>query len=1274
MTVTGIDGLLSGSKVADLASALRFSTEENQKLAFDHHFRTLDAAPSDQVDLDALRLCVRLLPSRTHEIASYERIEQFYLSRIIHIKDDTECLYLLAEICLSNHQLGHEVLRSVTKSILEKVAKARQNDTNGSDYSDDAELQTVVAYLGFLKASFWLPPTQLHYITSDLLESLLACIGVDGLDGYAHDALSALFHLLKLPGARTINPYALAFGSSYADHIRIHSDVDPKIFDDSLFIRYEELPAEYFSKNSGKAFRSWFQWIDHATANNIKLNTIKSPFYWSTLRKGLLDGFADQRRYCLGIIHQSVMLSDTDINTPYMNFKAENKSATASQYERYSTLFETVVLDRYVNQSQARLPEMSVLFGPQSLISPSWTTALLSAALSSKVQDGIRKLVGNWYINYIINETDSAVAHVDFFVEGFLPWATQGSLFTSTLTSSRITTQCAHGVNLANALTKLVLAIPQESSLLTDIFSYILETGGKIFAPAVLYLVEGILGGLKTRTFVLSATDANLILRVSRLPSLPEIAADLLTVYCKQLGDYVPPDLIQGPNVSSYDPLEARIAELERHPLTQRDGAHKTLNHFQTEEHQSLRAFKDDLVATKHKAIQYEAFGPACKKIISILDHVDKNSTEVDDLLEVLDAFWEEADRLEYHRSTVIHIPDVFFHPTCIHFCVQTKLDSSYTSPLITLLSKVLWKMQRLTEGRAYILPMLGTALRKACFLDPSIMAILPLDDFLVQFINNPPSPKREFLFEAVFGHKLQQYISHRDYEFYYGPREWHGYAAIIDLISRFPESQASVADRVLDRILEPWRTQKPPVPIVSKWKNVFQLQVMMLLVESCVNGSNFDHYLDGFMNALVVEHWPRHRFLLEWTITRIYYRDSTKTQSILHNLANLDENSPMHIASLMKLAMLVAPFVDSEEFTLQCVIQLIPFSASPKVQIRHEAHWLFPIAFGLAKERGWSTITDNPGFLALDKYIRSLDKFNTMPSTIRTLKFDAVQDFSLTNIFQGHYLSIETPELERVAQEDFQTLYKNDQTNLSTLHIPNSRIPLGSSPIQKLPPISSPPPNTDLPSSTPNNPQDPPPTFFQTKANFDLSSLLPPPGPPSSQNTRPASVILIASLIDNPTNLGGLSRISESFGLEALYIDDVRKTAHKDFKATSVTSEKHFPIHELKISAVPAFLTQLKTKGYEVVGIEQTDRSGMLGDEPKRLEGDDNGKGEVLGTLPRKCVLVLGSERGGISKEVLAAVDRCVEIRTVGVTRSLNVQTAGGIAVFEWWREWGGK
>ncbi|PVI04278.1 hypothetical protein DM02DRAFT_586503 [Periconia macrospinosa] len=1236
----------------DIEAILQFSNEETRRVAFDHYFKTLEAAPSDQIHLDALRLCVRLLSSRENT-SPYEQIETFFLSRIPRKLEDVECHYLLAEICLSNPELAHRVFSSILKYIAANISPIEQHSSSGSDFLDETNLHNIVAYLHFLKTSFWLPSDQLHYITPELLKILVACIGIDNLDEAAQDTLSAFLHLLAKPSVYIIN--------------------QEKVIDNSLFVRYQELPIEYFINTGGKSFRLWFQWVTHATANNIQLEAIQLPFYWSTLRTGLLTGFAEQRRYCLGIMHQSIILSDVDIDTPHMNLEVRNKTAISAQYDKFSTLYETVVLDRYANQVQACLPEMTKLFGPQSMIAPSWTTALLSAALSSKVQDGIRKLIGNWYLGYINNDSNSVVADTDFFVEGFLPWATQGNLFTTSLTSSRVTTQCSHGTSLSNALTKLVLAVPQDSDLLSSILLYILDTGGKIFPPAVLYLIEGILNGLAMRPMILNVANANLILRLSRLPSLPEVTSDLLTVYCDQLGNYVDPELLHSQSVPSYDFLRSRIAGLKIDaPMVRNDNINESVDLPQPGPELSLPAFLDRLNASNHKMIQYEAFEPACKELVAILDQGSSDLVLTEHVVEALDALWEEADRLEYPRSTVVHMPPLFFHPTCIKLCVKSYLDTEHPSPLVVLLSKVLNYMQRFTEGRSYLLDTLGTSIRKACFLEPRIMSILPIEDFLVKFINNPPVPKKEFLFEAVFAQKLEKFIPYRNYEFYYCRREWHGYAAIIDLISRFPNTQVDVARRILDRILEPWKSQQPPIPIISKWKNVFQLQAMLLLLESCVDVSNMDTYLDAFMHALVSEQWPRYRFLLEWIITRIYYRGPDKVERILKDLAKLDENSPVHVASLMKLALLTAQFINSEDFTLRLVIQLIPFSASSKIQIRHEAQWTFPTVFGLAKERGWSSITQNPGFQALDKYIRNLEKFTTLPLTIRTFPLDAVKDFNLKTIFQGRYMSIETPELERVGQEDFQILYAEDQTRLLGVDIPESRVPLGAPLPQSMhsnPPQPSPPENMP----TPTDPE-PNTTFYQTKANFDIAALLPTQGPPSAQRVRPASVILIASLIDNPTNLGGLSRISESFGLEALYIDDVRKTTHKDFKATSVTSEKHFPIHELKELDIPAFLTELKRKGYEVVGIEQTDRSGMLG-EGEKEEGEVEGKtGKVVGTLPRKCVLVLGSERGGITKEVLAAVDRCVEIRTVGVTRSLNVQTAGGIAVYEWWREWGGK
>lgn len=858
-------------------------------------------------------------------------------------------------------------------------------------------------------------------------------------------------------------------------------------------------------------------------------------------------------------------------------------------------------------------------------------------------------------------------------------------------------TECSHGSALAEVVARFVSeSLDQQSSMdsvavdtvdtpemqllkssrkavILGVIRFILDAGGRIFQPAILYLMEGILKGLQACSgnhllqHPLTPSEVNETLRLSRLTGLPEISSGLQSAYCKQICELAAPDW-EAMDLSGFDILNTRIQELKK-PV---DVASSPLNvQLVPGVLPSLQAFLQELETSKHRSIQGDAYAPACKSLIKKLDQVDIDSVDHNDLYAILSAFWEEAERREFGRSVAIHLPPLLFHQTCIRICVSRHVlpEEEVAGSVKSLLSIAMERLHALSKGRSYILSVLARSLRKAVCCNPPILGILPFEDLFIDFLDEPPSFKPEFLFELAAAEKLQALIPHRTYASYYGQREWHAYAALIDILQRFPGEQLSVAKRILDRLLEPWKVQQAPILIKSKWKQTLQLQAMLILSDFCIAESEVNIYLESFMHALVLEPWPRYRFLLEWIVARIFIRFPGNVSRILTDLEKLGDSSPIHIASLMKLGLLVAPF-QSEDFAVKLATQLNYFSASPKVQIRHEANFAFPMIFDLAEEKDWRGITGNPAFVALNAFIRQLDKFNASPWTIRTLKLDAVDDFTIVKIFQGQYLSIESPEKEKVAYEDFDLL--QDEDRKSGTKAPPERIPLGERTNTRLV-VTAPTTQPTLP-STPEPPSANP-AFLQTKSGFDLNSLHPAGGPPSLQNHRPASVILVASLIDNPTNLGGLSRISESFGLEALYINDVKKIAHKDFKATSVTSEKHLAISELKIPSVPAFLLDAKRKGYEVVGIEQTDRSGILGDEgDDDVDGKEGSSRKDVGTLPKNCVLVLGSEKGGISPEVLAVVDRCVEIHTVGVTRSLNVQTAGGIAVYEWWREWGGK
>jgi tRNA guanosine-2'-O-methyltransferase len=1200
---------------------------------------------------------------------SHERLRDLVLDCLPRGSDDAEYQYALAEICLSNAQLAGVVFCKLTKFLI-----ATRKELHPTDHLEDIErgvqspkqelLHKFRSYLRFLKCSYWLPSDRYHYVTPDLLELFISCIGNDILDADAHDTLSALLDLLTKSPVVVLNHGELPEDWLAVPSVHGNPTLNPRMFDDVLFERFKLLPFQYFSDNAAKAFRTWFQWISHASTNSIEIKALHSPFYWSVLQNGLVSGFADQRKYCLGILRTTLLLPRQPIDLPQMVLDPDRRLDFIAQYNRYSTLFEIIVLDRYANQVQACLPDLSSLLGPASLITADWSTALLSAALNPKVQDGIRKLVGNWYLDHVIEQQGSISAHATFLVEGLLPWATLGSLLTSSLTSTRSDTSCTHGTAIADLVTRFIVDTHSEANrreVFAKVLGFIINTEGKIFSPSVLFLLEGLLQGLKTRPLTLGATEFELMLRVSRLPALPEIGTDLCSIYFAELSRYVDPELLPSQHHSAYVVLKRGLDKPSPSRLAGQEDTNTTHGDLM-----SLSVFNKRLEDTRHKSVQDANFGPACSELIALLDKKEQSSLLPSELFRSLESLWQEADRQDFPRAVVASITPLLFHPVCAYACAQAYVHSEgphNEDGLATLLSIALVHLQKMAQGRPYVLSILATSVRRASFSSPSIMGILPLCSTLLHLINSPPTPQKEFLFEVAAAQKLQKYVPERGYAAYYGQREWIGFAATIDMLNRIPDIQLNVARELMDRLLEPWRTQKAPIPIISKWKNVMQLQAMLLLTESCVNEENADTYLDAFMHALIPEQWPRFRYLLEWIIARIYFHFPGKTSRILDDLAKLDENSPAHIASLIRISILCAPFKDSEEFALKMMIWLIPLSASPKVQVRHEAHWSFPTLFDLSIQRSWTSITENPAFRALDDHVRSLDKFIAPPSTIRTLKLDVVKDFTITNIFQGRYLNIETPELERVAHEDFIELYHNDSALLAGVNIPAARIALGDPMLQTI--VVDPAQNNDEPKNaattvaTEGNP-----TFFQTKSGFDIASLLPTSGPPSAQQKRPTSVILIASLIDNPTNLGGLSRISESFGLEALYIDDLRKIAHKDFKATSVTSEKHLPINELKIPEVPGFIMSLKRQGYEVVGIEQTDRSGVLG------EADQGVKD--LGTLPKKCVLVLGSERGGISSEVLAVLDRCVEIRTVGVTRSLNVQTAGGIAVYEWWREWG--
>ncbi|XP_026133478.1 LOW QUALITY PROTEIN: probable methyltransferase TARBP1 [Carassius auratus] len=150
------------------------------------------------------------------------------------------------------------------------------------------------------------------------------------------------------------------------------------------------------------------------------------------------------------------------------------------------------------------------------------------------------------------------------------------------------------------------------------------------------------------------------------------------------------------------------------------------------------------------------------------------------------------------------------------------------------------------------------------------------------------------------------------------------------------------------------------------------------------------------------------------------------------------------------------------------------------------------------------------------------------------------------------------------------------------------------------------------------------------------------------------SNLLVVASLIDKPTNLGGLCRTCEIFGAKALVLDSLRHVNDKQFQVLSVSSELWLPMLEVKPAELSDFLQLKRREGYWVIGVEQTSNSQSLRDY----------------TFPEKSLLLLGNEREGIPANLLQLVDVCVEIPQHGITRSLNVHVSAALLVWEYTRQ----
>lgn len=156
-------------------------------------------------------------------------------------------------------------------------------------------------------------------------------------------------------------------------------------------------------------------------------------------------------------------------------------------------------------------------------------------------------------------------------------------------------------------------------------------------------------------------------------------------------------------------------------------------------------------------------------------------------------------------------------------------------------------------------------------------------------------------------------------------------------------------------------------------------------------------------------------------------------------------------------------------------------------------------------------------------------------------------------------------------------------------------------------------------------------------------------------RNSDKIPVVIVLDNIRSGHNVGSVFRTADAFRVEGIYLCGHSCTPpHPEIYKTALGAEDTIPFE--KTHSVVECIENLKSKGYTIIGVEQTTNSITLSD----LQIDKN----------TYYAIVLGNEVDGVQHEALEQSDHIVEIPQEGTKHSLNISVAAGVVLWEFFKK----
>lgn len=161
-----------------------------------------------------------------------------------------------------------------------------------------------------------------------------------------------------------------------------------------------------------------------------------------------------------------------------------------------------------------------------------------------------------------------------------------------------------------------------------------------------------------------------------------------------------------------------------------------------------------------------------------------------------------------------------------------------------------------------------------------------------------------------------------------------------------------------------------------------------------------------------------------------------------------------------------------------------------------------------------------------------------------------------------------------------------------------------------------------------------------------------------SVEEFKTADKIPLVVILDNVrslNNIGSIFRTSDAFLVESIYLCGITATPpNAEIHKTALGAEDS--VNWQYYNDTKDAIIELKRNGFTICATEQAENSIMLDD--------------LMLDKTKQYAIILGNEVKGVSQDVVDLCDSCIEIPQFGTKHSLNVSVAGGIAIWEFFRQ----